>query len=199
MGNKKGDYNVQREVTGRRAPGATRPDPPQTRVISAEPAQRMGEQGLFLPEAMATGPSTLWFNTPAELSRWYSRLHPIRHSIARRLGRIEREQQREREIGLIRDLTTARAIEIQNLGHSDRLNAAQRRQGTVDGPLVHRESRNERQRQILRDEDPLNQFNRRVRRRFEEAMERETNDLADELQGLRISEPPRLGPVQEVD
>ena len=113
----------------------------------------------------------------------------MRFSIARRLDRIEREQQREREINTIRDLTRGRHGILQQIGNP------RFRQELV-----------ERNAQRQRDEDPLNQFNRRVRRRFEEAMAREANDLADELQALRISPPtpptppsPFIGPIEEVD
>ena len=190
MGNKKSDYNVLREVTGTRPPGATRPNPPQSRVLQATPAQDMGEGDAHqIPRAAATGPTSMWFNTTAEFDRWYRRLHPMRFSIARRLDRIEREQQREREINTIRDLTRGRHGILQQIGNP------RFRQELV-----------ERNAQRQRDEDPLNQFNRRVRRRFEEAMAREANDLADELQALRISPPtpptppsPFIGPIEEVD
>ena len=110
----------------------------------------------------------------------------MRHIVARRLQRIEREQQREREIEMMRERSNARDIELTNLGQSDRLNAAQRASGDVDRLLEYREQRNERQRDILTDQDPQYQFNRRVRRRFEEAMQREADALADELQRMHI-------------
>ena len=45
--------------------------------------------------------------------------------------------------------------------------------------------------QRMCDEDPLNQCSRRVRRRFEEAMEGRTNELADDMQNLSIQGDPR--------
>ena len=191
MGNKKSDYNVLREVTGTRPPGATRPNPPQSRVLQATPDQDMGEGDAHqIPRAAATGPMSMWFITTAEFDRWYRRLHPMRFSIARRLDRIEREQQREREINTIRNLTRERRDIFEQLSMLAR----------QPERLV------ERNLQRQRDQDPLNQFNRRIRRRFEEAMAREANDLADELQALRISSPtpptppsPFIGPIEEVD
>ena len=51
----------------------------------------------------------------------------------------------------------------------------------------------ERNLQRQRDEDPLNQFNRRIRRRFEEAMAEEADVLTQQIKRLRIADP------QEVD
>ena len=188
MGNKKSDYNVEREVTGTRPPGATRPNLPQSRIVTAEPAQRMGNPGEA-PTAIVTGPSTMWFNTTAEFDRWYRRLHPMRFSIARRLDRIEREQQREREINTIRNLTRERRDIFEQLSMLAR----------QPERLV------ERNLQRQRDQDPLNQFNRRIRRRFEQAMDREADVLTEQMSRLRISGSPRpppnpiVGPVEEVD
>ena len=132
---------------------------------------------------------------PRQFDRWYRRLHPIRHSLARRLDRIEREQREFSEIASIRELTRDRqqrgmhaagtedmlenARHSQDYNISDRLRARRRR---------HAEAIMDR----LQDEDPLNQFNRRLRRRFEEAMTRETNDLASRLQRLHIFDPPQV-------
>ncbi len=189
MGVTKSGWDVEHNVTGGRRAGATRPDPPQSQLVRAEPAQEMRDIGFGappIPEARVTQPSTMWFNTTAEFDRWYRRLHPMRHSLARRLQRIEREQQREREIATIRDLIEGRQGILQSIGN----------------PRT-REFLRERNLRRQREEDPLNQFNRRIRRRFEQAMERETNDLADELQGMRIFDPPPRrppsGPVEEVD
>ena len=190
MGNKKSDYNILREVTGTRREGAARPDPPQSRVLQATPYQDMGEGDFHqMPDAAATGPTTMWFNNTGEFDRWYRRLHPMRFSIARRLARIERDRQQDREIELIRDLTRDRRDRFEQLSSLARQSE----------PLV------ERNLQRLRDEDPLNQFNRRIRRRFEEAMDREADVLADQMSRLRISGSPRpppnpfIGPIEEVD
>ena len=103
-----------REVTGTRQPGAVQADEPLS----------------------PTGPV-------AEFDRMYRRLHPIRFSVARRLARMEREQQRAREIEAIRDLTRDRRDIFDQLSNLARQSE----------PLV------ERNLQRLRDEDPLNQFN----------------------------------------
>ena len=186
MGVTKSGWDVEHNITGRWRAGAVRPDPPQRQLRRAEPAQEMGD-ALELPIAQSSGPSTMWFNNTGEFDRWYRRLHPMRHVVARRLQRIEREQQREREIEMMRERSNARDIELTNLGQSDRLNAAQRASGDMDRLLEYREQRNERQRDILTDQDPQYQFNRRARRRFEEAMQREADALADELQRMRIA------------
>ena len=190
MGNKKSDYHVLREVTGTRPPGATRPNPPQSRVLQATPAQDMGEGDAHqIPRAAATGPTSMWFITTAEFDRWYRRLHPMRFSIARRLDRIEREQQREREINTIRNLTRERRDIFEQLSMLAR----------QPERLV------ERNLQRQRDQDPLNQFNRRIRRQFEQAMDREADVLTEQMSRLRISGSPRpppnpiVGPVEEVD
>ena len=185
MGQKRGGFETESDVLGRRRPGAPYA-PPARRVIRYTRAeQNMGDPNE-VPEATVTPSPNMWFNTTAEFDRWYRRLHPLRHSLSRRLARIERQQRIEREIETIRDLTQGRHGILQQVGNP------RFRQELVERNL-----------QRQQDEDPLNQFNRRIRRRFEQAMEREANDLADELQNLRISEPPpqagRIGPVQEVD
>ena len=136
-----------REVAGTRQPGAVQPDE------------------ALIP----TGPV-------AEFDRMYRRLHPIRFSVARRLARMEREQQRAREIEAIRDLTHTRRNTFELLGFAD-----------MGEEFVERSLQRER------DQDPLNQFNRRIRRRFEEAMAEEADVLTQQIKRLRIADP------QEVD
>ena len=177
MGVTKSGWDVEHRITGGRRAGATRPDPPQRHLVSAVQDQRMGSTD-FVPEAQVRGPSTMWFNTTGEFDRWYRRLHPMRHSVHRRLQRIESvfsQPRREREIGTIRDLIQGRHGILQAIGNP------RAREALVESNLRRQ-----------RDEDPLNQFNRRIRQRFEEAMERETNDLADELQRLSIEDDRRL-------
>ena len=189
MGNKKSDYNVRREVTGTRQPGAVQPDEPQSRVLQATPAQDMGE-GDFHQMPIANVPDVPYVDMGPvlEFDRMYRRLHPIRFSVARRLARMEREQQRAREIEAIRDLTRNRRNVFEQLGFPH-----------FDERFV------ERNLQRQRDEDPLNQFNRRIRRRFEQAMDREADVLTEQMSRLRISGSPRpppnptIGPVEEVD
>ena len=171
MGNKKSDYNVVRILTGGRRPGALRPDPPESRVY-VYPWQAMGDPNE-LPVAQASGPSTMWFNNTGEFDRWYRRLHPMRHVVAQRLQRIERDQLREREIRAARE--SVRERRFLNYQLSER----GRERGLHDTVV-------ERAMEQMNDADPLLQFNRRARRRSEEAMERETNDLAQRMERLRI-------------
>ncbi len=92
----KGGYYVEHEVTGGRRPGALKPDPPTIRRRAGQiRLQGMGDVNE-VPQAAHRVPTTMWFNTTGEFDRWYRRLHPIRHSVAKRLVRIEREQQCER-------------------------------------------------------------------------------------------------------
>ena len=177
MGNKKSDYNVRREVTGTRQPGAVQPDEPQSRVLQATPAQDMGEGDAHqMPIANVPDVPYVDMGPVAEFDRMYRRLHPIRFSVARRLARMDREQQRAREIEAIRDLTRNRRNVFEQLGFPH-----------FDERFV------ERNLQRQRDEDPLNQFNRRIRRRFEEAMAQEADVLTQQIKRLRIADP------QEVD
>ena len=188
MGQRKSGWDVEHRVTGTRRAGRARPDPPQRQVVRSAPAQRMDHAGEE-PIAHVRGPSSMWFNTTGEFDRWYRRLHPMRQAIARRLGRIDRAQQREREIATIRGLTDARAAELVAIRQSERRNVREREAGAVNPLLEHRERQNALQRESLQDDDPLNQFNRRVRQRFEEAMTREANELADEFSRLDIADP----------
>ena len=122
--------------------------------------------------AHARNPTRLW--TPAELSRFYRRLHPIRHSVAR----IRRRMQREREI--------EDEIENQRSAFLER-ESLMRKAGA---PRISEEVRQRALRQWS-EWDPLAQFSERSERIFQEAMYREMDELAAQIGRLSIQGRPR--------
>ena len=131
-----------------------------------------------IPTAQARNPTHI--QTPAELDRLYRRLHPIRHSIARRMHRMRRERETESEIENQRTAFLQREALMRHAGRA-------------------RNSEEARERALTQwaQWDPLAQFSERSERIFQEAMNREMDELAEQIGGLNLR--PRPDIFLEID
>ena len=163
MGIRRSGYQVEYDVRGGNP--ATNPPPVITNLTVQQDAMQplIGEQ----PFARVRLPTT--YRTPAELDRFYRRLHPIRHSVARRYQRMQREREIEREIESQRTANLQRASIMRHAGRER--NSEEVRERALG--------------QIARW-DPLAQFSERSERIFQEAMNREIDELAERIGGLSI-------------
>ena len=146
-------------------------NPPPVRVnqrVTEEPNQppQLGD----VPMAWTRPPRQIF--TPAELDRFYRRLHPIRHSMARRMQRMRRERELEAE------------VEEERLAFRQRESLMR----LVGAPRVNEQLR---QRFFDRnnDLDAFAEFSERRELIFREAMERDVNELAEQLGRMRIFDP----------
>ena len=118
--------------------------------------------------------------TPAELNRFYQRLHPIRHSVALRRQRMLREREIEEAIENQRTAFHQRASLMRHAGR-ERNSEEVRQRALTDWARW----------------DPLAQFSERSERIFQEAMNREMNDLADQIGRLNLTPNPNI--LLEID
>ena len=118
--------------------------------------------------------------TPAELDRFYRRLHPIRHSVARRQRRMQREREIEAMVDEERMVLRQRESLMRHVGSPN--TNEQLRQRFFDRDT---------------DLDAFAEFSRRRERLFREAMEREVNELAEQFGRMRISDPAPTVPGAE--
>ena len=139
--------NTQWDVLG----GHPRTNPPPIRANITVTGDRTDPPPhVVVPTAQARNPTHI--QTPVELDRLYRRLHPVRHSIARRMHRMRRERESESEI-------------------ENQRTAFQRREALMRHAGRERNSEEVRQRALAQWAafDPLAQFSERSERIFQEA------------------------------